>query len=479
MYRQTQQMEETPAIDLYLSWSGSMPQTIVPIDGEGSSRRYLRLDGPKGAAIACIGSDIKENEAFIYIDGFFRANGLPVPELYAVAPDNSAYLQQDLGNTSLYSLISSSAPTLSSLLHKTLAALPRFQLSACNGFDFNECYPRREFDFRSVMWDLNYFKYCFLKPSGLEIDENSLEDEFRDIASKLSAKSSDGLMLRDFQSRNVMIFDEQPYFIDFQGARKGPALYDVASFLWQARAGFSPTLRDELAETYHKSWIDCDGKPFDDFHRDLRRYALLRTIQVLGAYGFRGLIQNKAKFVTSIPAAISSLTALSALFCDEWPYLHECACRLTSTAIGHTAKCETTGRLRIKVYSFSYKKGIPEDYTGNGGGFVFDCRGLNNPGRYDQYKPLIGLDTEVIEFLESKSDIRQFMDNCFGLVDITVSDYLRRGFTSLTVCFGCTGGRHRSVYGAQHMAEHLATKFPVDVELIHRERGIKRMITGI
>lgn len=472
-------MEESSAIDLYLSWSGSMPQTIIPIDGEGSCRRYLRLNGPKGAAIACIGSDIKENEAFIRLDVFFHANGLTVPALYAVAPDRSAYLQQDLGNTSLFSLISTSAPELSSQLDMTLAALPRFQLSARNGFDFDACYPRREFDFRSVMWDLNYFKYCFLKPSGLEIDENRLEDELSDIASKLSVKPTDGLMLRDFQSRNVMIFEERPYFIDFQGARKGPALYDVASFLWQARAGFSPALRDELAESYHKSWIDCGGKPFDDFRRDLHRYALLRTIQVLGAYGFRGLIQHKAKFVSSIPAALSSLSELSALFSDEWPYLHECACRLASSIIGQMVKAKSTGRLKVKVYSFSYKKGIPEDYTGNGGGFVFDCRGLNNPGRYDQYKPLTGLDTEVIEFLESKSDIRQFMDNCFRLVDITVEDYISRGFTSLTVCFGCTGGRHRSVYGAQHMAEHLAAKYPVDIELIHRERSIKRMISGI
>lgn len=472
-------MEQTSAIELYLSWSGSLPHTIAPIDGEGSSRRYLRLDGSRGPAIACIGSDIKENEAFIHLDTFFRSKGLPVPKLYAISPDATAYLQQDLGDTSLYSLISSASPSLYEQLHKTLAILPKFQLSTLYGFDYDLCYPRREFDFRAVMWDLNYFKYCFLKPAGLEIDENRLEDEFRDIATKLSVKPTDGLMLRDFQSRNIMVCDGQPYFIDFQGARKGPALYDVASFLWQARAGFTPALRDELANTYYKSWTDCGGKAFVYFHGELHRYALLRTIQVLGAYGFRGLIQHKAKFVTSIPTALSSFADLSAQFRDEWPYLHECALNLCSTAVERKTEQKTTGRLTVKVYSFSYKKGIPEDYTGNGGGFVFDCRGLNNPGRYEQYKPLTGLDTEVIEFLEAKSDIRQFMDNCYGLVDLTVRDYLRRGFSSLSVCFGCTGGRHRSVYGAQHMAEHLAATFPIDVELIHRERDIKRLIPGL
>ena len=200
---------------------------------------------------------------------------------------------------------------------------------------------------------------------------------------------------------------------------------------------------------------------------------------MLGAYGFRGLIQHKAKFVTSIPAALASLANLTAQFCDEWPYLNKCADDLRLTTIGQASAPETPGRLTVKVYSFSYKRGIPEDYSGNGGGFVFDCRGLNNPGRFDEYKPLTGLDTEVIEFLESKSDIRQFMDNCFGLVDVTVREYLIRGFSSLTVSFGCTGGRHRSVYGAQHMAEHLAATFPIDVELIHRERGIKRIIAGL
>jgi Predicted P-loop-containing kinase len=323
------------------------------------------------------------------------------------------------------------------------------------------------------MWDLNYFKYCFLKATGLDFQEDRLEDDFQKMADVLMRSQSATFMYRDFQSRNVMIKDGEPYFIDFQGGRKGPFYYDVASFLWQAKARYPDSLRQELLKEYLLALRDY--KPIDEkyFYSQLRHFVLFRTLQVLGAYGFRGYFEKKPHFIQSVPFAIENLRELLENDYTEYPYL--CGVLKQLTEMKQFTDDLKKRQLTVRVMSFAYKKGIPEDTTGNGGGYVFDCRAVNNPGKYDRYKPFIGIDEPVIKFLEDDGEILVFLEHVYALVDASVKRYIERGFSNLQICFGCTGGRHRSVYSAQHLAEHLNKKFGVRVELVHREQNIEQM----
>ncbi len=322
------------------------------------------------------------------------------------------------------------------------------------------------------MWDLNYFKYCFLKATGLDFLEDKLEDDFQRMADVLLRSNSATFMYRDFQSRNVMIKDGEPWFIDFQGGRKGPFYYDVASFLWQAKANFPDSLRQEMLKEYISALRKY--KPVDEgyFFSQLRHFVLFRTLQVLGAYGFRGYFEKKPHFMQSVPYAIANLRTLLKTPYVEYPYLNQVLNNLVNMSQYTDGLSKRS--LTVKVMSFAYKKGIPDDASGNGGGFVFDCRAVNNPGKYDRFKPFTGLDESVIKFLEDDGEIFSFLEHCEALVDATVKRYVERGFTNLMVCFGCTGGQHRSVYSAQHMAEHINEKFNVKVELVHREQNIEQ-----
>lgn len=440
--------------------AGQDVKSIEPISGSGSNRSYYRIFLADGTTvIGVIGTSKAENQAFIYLSEYFSKRGLRVPRVLAVSSDFMAYTQQDLGDTQLIDCLERT-----DLIAKTIEMLPDFQLKNAAGLDFSRCYPVEEMDRRSVMWDLNYFKYCFLKPLGVEIDEPALEAEFDRLATIILSARPLGFMVRDFQSRNVMIHNDEPWLIDFQGGRRGPVHYDVASFLWQARAGFSDELRSQMVDCY----VKAAGVNEADFKRLLPEFIAFRMIQVLGAYGFRGLYERKQKFLGQIPQALATLTQY--LNTAEYPYLSSLASELKSK---FTEKADDDGRLTIEVLSFSYKKGLPVDNSGNGGGFVFDCRSLNNPGRYDQYKKLTGRDPEVIKFLEDDGGIIEFLEKCAALVDPAVSRYVERGFTHLQVAFGCTGGRHRSLYSADHMAEHLRRTFPADkvkVVLHHREQ---------
>lgn len=458
-------------VDLFTSVIGSAPDSVEPIAGAGSNRRYFRLSGAGKTLIGVNGTDRRENEAFVYLSRHFRQSGLPVPEVVAVSSDGMSYLQQDLGSTSLFDLIREGDDDVRRLLSETMRLLPDLQFGGGRGLDYSRCYPQSEFDARTVMWDLNYFKYCFLKPSGITFDESALEDDFRRLSADLTDGDAVAFMYRDFQSRNVMVHDGRPCFIDFQGGRRGPYLYDVASFLWQARAGFSDELRSELVGEYVDSLSRYITVDETQLRQRLELFVLFRTLQVLGAYGFRGYFERKRHFIDSIPPAIANLRPLIAKFGDRYDSLCDALRRLTELP---TYNQPDKPGLTVRVYSFSYKKGIPEDPSGNGGGFVFDCRAIHNPGRYDRYKQLSGLDRPVIEFLEHDGEILAFLDHCYALVDASVQHYLSRGFTDLSVSFGCTGGQHRSVYSAQHMAEHLSEKFGVRVELEHREQRIKR-----
>lgn len=454
---------------LYAQTFGVDHYKIRPLTKAGSNRQYFRISGPR-TVVGVIGTSAIENNAFIYLSAHFSSKGLPVPKVIAVSDDRLCYIQEDLGDSSLFEM-REDIP----LLKQTIAILPDFQYKGADGMDFNNCYPVAAFDSQAILWDLNYFKYCFLNTTGVPYDERRLESEFRLMATRLAHSGKPTFMYRDFQSRNVMIKDGAPYFIDFQGGRKGPVEYDLVSFISQARAAFTPEVKEELIETYLQSASRyVSGIDRGLFRERLHEYELLRNLQVLGAYGFRGKFERKPHFLKSIPLALANLQNLLATGNDTYPYLTEIlAAMLEQESIDSITEEVRPSLLTVHVSSFSYKKGIPKDYSGNGGGFVFDCRGMENPGRYEEYKSRTGLEKPVIDFLESKGEIQTFMENCYGLVDPSVECYDRRGFTSLAVNFGCTGGQHRSVYGAQHMAEHIKTKFPhVNVRLTHREQNI-------
>lgn len=470
--------------NLYVSLTGHEPDTIDELPSSGSNRRYFRLKGADEKLLSVIGvygTCVEENEAFVYIDEHFKKKGLPVPEVLAISEDRIAYLQEDLGETLLFNAIEKGRLTRSfsneekTLLKKTISKLPELQFAGAVGLNFSKCYPPAEFDIRSILWDLNYFKYCFLKASGIDFLEDKLEDDFQAMADVLMRSKSSTFMYRDFQSRNVMIKDGEPWFIDFQGGRKGPFFYDVASFLWQAKANFPESLRNELIEVY----IDAlkRYKPVDKeyFYEQLRHFVLFRTLQVLGAYGFRGYFEKKPHFLQSVPFALANLRELLKTPFPEYPYLDSLLRRLVEMKQFYDDIQKRT--LKVKVMSFAYKKGIPNDVSGNGGGYVFDCRAVNNPGKYDRYKPFTGLDQQVITFLEDDGEILTFLEHCYALVDSSVKRYIERGFSNLMVCFGCTGGQHRSVYCAQHMAEHIHKLFNVKVELVHREQNIEQLFT--
>ena len=461
---------------LYCTYTGHEPEAIEELPSSGSNRRYFRLTGTP-TLIGVSGTSLEENQAFLYMADHFRKKGLPVPQVVAKSDNDAFYLQEDLGDTLLFNAIEKGRKTSvfdeeeKQLLRKTMRLLPAVQFSGADGMDFSYCYPQSEFN-SSILWDLNYFKYCFLKATGMEFQEDRLEDDFQKMADVLMRSSSATFMYRDFQSRNVMIKEGEPWLIDFQGGRKGPVYYDVASFLWQAKANYPESLRKELLKEYLDSL--CKYQPVDEkyFYAQLRHFVLFRTMQVLGAYGFRGYFEKKPHFIQSVPFAIENLRQLLQESYPEYPYL--CHVLKELTELKQFTDDLQKRRLVVKVTSFAYKKGIPEDSSGNGGGFVFDCRAVNNPGKYDRYKPFTGLDEPVIRFLEDDGEITTFLEHVYGLVDASVKRYMERGFTNLSICFGCTGGQHRSVYSAQHLAEHLNQKFGVQVNLMHREQNIEQ-----
>ena len=504
-------------LDLYKQWSGAEPVTTEQLPGAGSNRVYYRMTGADGVSVVgCIGTSRDENHAFVYLANHFSKRQLPVPQVLAVSDDELRYLQTDLGSVSLFDAIRGGREaggryTLQEqqLLKRTIRELPNIQIRGARELDFSHCYPQPAFDTDSVLFDLNYFKYCFLKATELDFHELKLEADFRLMAKDLTAGGDEQCFLyRDFQARNVMLDGKgNPYFIDFQGGRRGPYYYDVASFLWQASAKYPHKLRRELVYEYYHALKQFTEVPTPHvFVARLSLFVLFRILQVLGAYGFRGYFERKQHFIDSIPPAIQNLRELLDATDFPYPYLQSLLRKLaelpqfqqiTSTAKradGYKttdnnpykphpqdgpatfSKYDAQGPLVVKVFSFSYGKGIPEDESGNGGGYVFDCRSTHNPGRYEPYKQLTGLDEPVIRFLEDDGEILTFLDSVYKLADAHVRRYIQRGFTSLMFCFGCTGGQHRSVYSAQHLAEHIHQKFGIEVRICHREQNIKQTL---
>ena len=507
-------------INLYRAWCGRQPRYCRQLSGAGSNRTYIRITGGEGqTVIGVIGTSRDENHAFVSLARHFTNKRLPVPEILAVSGDELRYLQTDLGDVSLFDAIRGGRDAggrynqhEKQLLVNVIKALPDIQIRGAQGLDWNCCYPQPEFNVDSVRFDLNYFKYCFLKATELDFHELKLEANFRMFAKDLVSEPSNSFLYRDFQARNIMLDGQgKPYFIDFQGGRKGPFYYDLASFLWQASAKYSFKLRRELVYEYYYSLKNYTEVPsVRHFVERLSQFVLFRMLQVLGAYGFRGYFERKKYFLDSIPPAMENLRDLLKIGPQAfpYPYVMEILARLTQLPQFAPAevsapvrrdgfrtsdsniyeahpqdgpatfsKYDGKGPLVVRVFSFSYHKGIPEDSSGNGGGYVFDCRSTHNPGRYEPYKKLTGLDEPVIRFLEDDGEILTFLAHVYDLADHHVQRYIQRGFTSLMFSFGCTGGQHRSVYCAQHLAEHLHEKFGIEVHITHREQGISQVLT--
>ena len=458
---------------LFRELTGDGPCKAEQLRAGGSNRSYFRIAGCDGKTyIGVEGTSLKEDRAFCELARHFRKIGINVPEVLAHTADYSAYIQENLGDTALFDI--PDGPEKDKLIFETIRMLPKIQFEGAEGLDWSLCFPQREFDARMVSFDLNYFKYCFLKPSGIEFDEIALQEDFDRLSTALLENRSETFMYRDFQARNVMIKDGEPYFIDFQGGRKGPIYYDVASFVWQALAAYPDDLKERLVDAYIGSaekYIPIDR---DAFKATLRQFVLFRTLQVLGAYGFRGLIEKKEHFIRSIPFAIGNLRRMFETGFTEYPALAVISGQLADRFCRSERKGD--GTLEVTVSSFSFKKGVPVDESGNGGGYVFDCRGFDNPGRYEEYRNLTGRDPEVIKFLENTSGVASFLDHVRGLVDSHIEEFIRRGFTHLEICFGCTGGQHRSVYCAEKTARHIIEKYNVKVRLIHRERGLEEYL---
>lgn len=451
---------------LFEEWAGEPLQESLALGGGGSSRRYYRLFGGTRSCIGTIADDLRENEAFFAYSRHLRSKGMHVPEVYAIDSDRRHYIQEDLGDRSLYGILYEKKRNgggfdaeMLDLYKQALSDLNDIQ-KAGRDMDFNVAFPRADFDRRSMMWDLNYFKYYFVKLSHVPFDEELLENDFEALCDFLLQTDTSYFMYRDFQGRNILVGDCMNY-IDYQGGRRGAAQYDVASLLYSAKSDLPETIRQELLRHYVALHGDAD------FMTHFWGYVLIRIMQTLGAYGFRGYYERKPYFLESIPLALANLRHVT-----ESHLLPICLPELERVwrALANMQKPEeaSDGRLTVSVRSFSYKRGIPEDTSGNGGGHVFDCRALPNPGRYAEYKNYTGKDRPVIDYLRREPAVDFFLDHAKAIVAQSVDKYHERHFTHLSVNFGCTGGQHRSVYCTEQMGEWLRQTYPdVNVQVEH------------
>lgn len=465
---------------LFEQWSGEKTITITQLPPSGSYRYYYRITGETKKVLGAINHDIKENKAFIEFSRFFRQNGLPVPEIYTVDPEMDCYLLQDLGDTTLFDWLSNSRmddtipATIIDFYKSALNKLVEFQLTGRN-IDYTYCYPRDSFDKQSMMWDLHYFKYYFLKLARIPFDEQLLEDDFNRFADFLLQANCNYFLFRDFQSRNIMVTPNGPAFIDYQGGRRGALQYDLASLLYDAKANLPKNLRIELLEHYMdvlSKEIPVDKGTFKSYYHG---YVLIRIMQAMGAYGFRGFYEKKEHFLKSIPFALQNLKFIleNFEFSAKFPALTEALWQVVNSEM--LLKISSEPGLTVTITSFSYKRGIPLDYSGHGGGFVFDCRAMHNPGRYEEFKTKTGRDPEVIAFFEKEEEVQEFLKNVFAIADQSVTKYLKRNFKHLMISFGCTGGQHRSVYCAERLSAYLKSKYPVQIKLNHIEREMAEM----
>jgi aminoglycoside/choline kinase family phosphotransferase len=466
---------------------------VQPLQGQlgGSGRKIIRLANDRAGAIGVLYDVREENVAFVEFSRHFHRHGLPVPEIYAEDLSRGAYLEEDLGDTTLFQFLSENrvgdriAPPVIEAYRAVVDVLPRFQVEGGRGLNYAVCYPRAVFDEQSIAWDLNYFKYYFLKLAGIPFNEQSLEDDFARLTKFLIAADHDYFLYRDFQSRNILLRDGRPFFVDYQGGRKGALQYDVASLLYDAKADLPPQLRQELLDRYIARLADFTVVSRDSFLRHYHTFVYVRIMQALGAYGFRGFYERKAHFLQSVPYALKNIRWLlrNAELPLKLPALMDVFAGVIASeklrnlsAAPPAAVQEVSSKenvLTLRIFSFSFRRGIPRDETGHGGGFVFDARCIANPGREEEFKQLTGRDAPVIDYLDRQEGVRDFLSSALSLVSASIRAYQRRGFTSLSVSFGCTGGQHRSVYFAEQLAKPLAGT--AGVEIVVRHLGLEAL----
>ncbi len=467
--------------DLFQAWAGKRPELLLPLAPSGSDRIYYRLQYRDRSAIGTYNPNEQENRAFIGFSRHFRGLQLPVPEIYAEDLEHGIYLQEDLGSTTLYSYLLQREEFfpdyLLQIYKRVVEQLARLQIIGGKELDYGLCYPKERFDRQSILWDFNAFKYYFLRPSGVQYNEVALDAEANQLADFLLEGETDYFLFRDFQTRNIMLVNGQPYFIDYQGGRRGALQYDLASLLYQAKANLPEDIRQELVDHYLDAvgqLIEIDRAAFQSYYYG---YVLVRCIQVLGTYGYRGLFERKEHFLQSIPFALRNVKWL---FDNQKIDLELPELGAGFSQIIDSKQYEPFDKIKagsslllVRINSFSYKHGLPPDPSGNGGGFIFDCRFIHNPGRYETYKKMTGRDEPVINFLKHHSSMEAFLEDVYRIVDTAVEDYIERSFTSLQVNFGCTGGQHRSVYAADALARHLTQKYGLKLEVYHREQERK------
>ncbi len=479
-------MRDKHQIDkLFKNWCDEEIEDIITIPQSGSYREYYRLISNSNTAIAVYNEDLKENMAFLTFTKHFHSLGLPVPEVLSEDEHGKLYLLSDLGDESLFDFLNKKRSQAGMFPGSAIEAyksaldyLPKFQITASRHLDYSVCYPRAAFDKQSMMWDLSYFKYYFLKLAKIPFDEQLLEDEFNKFTSFLLQEDSDYFLYRDFQSKNIMMVDGNPYFIDYQGGRKGALQYDIASILYDSKANIPADIKDMLLDYYLDvlaKYLKYNRKEWLEYYRG---FVLVRLMQAMGAYGFRGFYERRTQFLKSIPYAVKQLENILKhnLFPEEFPYLRKVLETLTQSdqLLKYRREFNTIVPLKIEIVSFSYHKGLPHDEYGHGGGFIFDCRGIHNPGRYERFSDKTGLDNEVREFLKNGKEADEFLQNAMLVVEQSIDKYLNREFRNLQIAFGCTGGQHRSVYCAEAMAENLKEKYSekIVITLIHREQHL-------
>ena len=451
---------------------------VQPLQGQlgGSGRKVIRLASDRFSAIGILYDVREENVAFLEFSRHFRRHHLPVPEIYAEDLDQGAYLEEDLGDVTLFDFLSknragdSVSPQAVESYRKVVAVLPRFQVEAGRDLNYKVCYPRASFDRQSIAWDLNYFKYYFLRLAGIPFNEQALEDDFSRLTKFLLSANRDYFLYRDFQSRNVMLREGQPFFVDYQGGRRGALQYDIASLLYDAKADLPPELRLQLLDHYLDELAGFVDLGRDAFMQHYYAYVYVRIMQALGAYGFRGFYERKVHFLQSVPYALKNLRWLleHVQLPISLPTLTDAFKSMVASEKLHGLASEGE-HVTVRVFSFSFHRGLPRDESGHGGGFVFDARSIPNPGREERFKAFTGKDAPVIDYLNQQESVHQFMANVISLVDASVNNYQRRGFKNLMVSFGCTGGQHRSVYLAEQLAKYLRDRNGVEVVVQHRE----------
>jgi aminoglycoside/choline kinase family phosphotransferase len=470
---------------LFLTYSRYPLTGLDVIPQSGSNRIYFRIRTEERSIIATYNDNVRENETFIYFSRHFREQGCPVPEIYFVNEPRTIYFQEDFGDLSLLMELERQGHTDSvhALFRKSLRQLARLQILGGEGLDYGKTITSREFGKQAILSDLLYFKYYFLDTLQIPYDKERLIDDFEQLSAYLTRADHKFFLYRDFQSRNILLKAGEVHFIDFQGGMKGALQYDVASLLWQAKAELTDAWKDSLLDYYMDCVDELLGKPVDraSFIGQYNGYVLIRLLQVLGAYGFRGLFERKAHFLISIPLALRNLKWFVrhnriGIALPEFDRLLELVIHDEVIGRFEPVQAGSDTPLVVHIQSFSYRKGIPADDSGNGGGFTFDCRGILNPGRIEEFKAQTGRDKPVKDFLEQQTRMPEFLNGVYNIVDISVEDYIKRGFSSLCVNFGCTGGQHRSVYAAEALTRHLRNKYHVKIDLHHIEQEAKNWV---